>query len=70
MDRFQVCLGYFWYMLYGYEDYADACDIGRRLDRIGFKPGHGNEGSAAMDEEENWYAKEVFDRLCDEGYFR
>lgn len=67
-DRFQTCLGYYWYAAFGYTDYWTACEIHGRLGAIGYKPGLSNEYSEAMDNPKNALAKSVFERLCKEGY--
>ena len=67
-DRFQVALGYYWFMSFGYADYTESCEIYDRLERIGFKPARSDEYSSAMCEPENEQARATFDRLVSEGY--
>lgn len=67
-DRFQVCLGYYWYQAFGYACYEDACHIYQRLENIKFKPAPSDEYSRAMKNPENEIAKQVFDNLVENGY--
>lgn len=67
-DRFQICLGYYWYQAYGYADYIEACHIFDRLQKIGFKPASSDEYSEAMKRDYNSIAKTVFDNLVENGY--
>jgi hypothetical protein len=69
-DRFQVCLGFYWYMAYGYADYREACEIEYRLDNIMFHPAPSDEYTVAMLDPRNVEAKAVFDNLMKNGYQR
>jgi hypothetical protein len=68
IDRFQTCLGYYWYALEAYYDYRDQYEILARLRAIGFKPGDLSESSDSADPEEDWYALEVYASLLENGY--
>lgn len=62
-DRFQICLGYYWYMAFGYVNYWEACEIHARLERIGYKPSCSDEYSEAIGYEENVIARKVLAKL-------
>lgn len=62
-DRFQVCLGYYWYAHYSYKTYEEACEIMARLNAIGFSPAPSDECSDAITSEVNYLAREVYERL-------
>jgi len=73
-DRFQVCLGYYHYALYGYLRYEEQCEILQRLGEIGYRAGWGAESvdlngdDPSSDNADYSVAYEVFQRLMAAGY--
>lgn len=68
--RWQVCLAYWHYMVYGSLDYAESSDIHRRLQSIGYKPSLMEEYSGTLDKPENDMARSIYNRLLRDGYRR
>lgn len=66
MNRWDICLGWYWYAMYGTNSYEEQCEILERLRKLDYSPGIGNECSAAFLEPENVNALVVYADLVKE----